>query len=127
MSNHQIGRAQAEYTIPGMARRCDVLIEGLIRKYQQPSRGRPREVGPWATRSEVAVEINVTNPKDSAYIREVTTAGQLSVVELPLTEKDVERSIETFNLSIAWSGAVKRLIMGTPSNRKWLFRRGQPS
>ena len=120
----KIERALQEFTVPGTARRCDVLIEGFIRKRPPTPRGQQCRWVPWDTRSEVAVEINVTNPKDEAYIEEVSRTGQLSVVELTLTPEDVKRRVATHQLSIAWSQAVKMLIMGRSSNRRWLFRRG---
>lgn len=120
----KIERALLERPIPGTTRRCDVLIEGLVRKKPPTPPGQTVQVGPWSAHSELAVEINVTNPKDEEYIKEVTSAGQLSVVELTLTPEEVERRIATHRLAIAWSQAVKMLIMGRGSNRSWLFRRG---
>ena len=113
----RITKAAPEVAIDGTNRRCDVLIDGLIRRQVSDA---------WDTRARLAVELAVTNPKDAAYIKEVAAAGKVSVVEILLTYKEVERKAATHKLHIAWSEAVKQLLMGTWKNRRWLYKRPSP-
>ena len=120
-----IHRATQEQPIPGTTRRCDVIIDGFIRRVYRRPKGQPEQTGEWewGRHLKVVVEVNVTNPKMSDYIREVTEAGQLSVVELTITPEEVQKKMQGEYRSLSASEAVKQLVMGKSTNRKWLYRR----
>ncbi len=123
----KIDRAIPEHPIPRTTRRCDVLIEGRVRKMHSPSDGKKKR-GEWKDRAKVAVEIYCTNPKTRGYIDEVTIAGSISVIELTLRPQDVQKYMEDRYAKgerTTWKKAIHNLILGTRNdNRKWLYRRG---
>ncbi len=113
----KVGHARKEVPIPGTPYICDVLIKGWVR-----SPGSSR----WNVSCEFAVEITVSNPKTQEYVEKVTEVGKLSVLEIILKPADVEAKMQQFSTSTntTLSNTVKRMILGTNSNHRWLFIRG---
>ena len=110
----KVGHARKEVPIPGTSYRCDLLIKGWV---QSPSSNR------WNVSCEFAVEITVSNPKTQEYVEKVTEVGKLSVLEIILDSADVEAKMIQFriNTNTTFSNTVKRMILGTNSNKRWLF------
>ena len=110
----RITQAKSEACILGTSRRCDVLLIGKVRKAENR-----RE---WLEQAQVGVEIAVTHYKDQAYQDEIRQAGQLSVLEVPLSWDFVRSEAE--RLSKQYTEVVKHILLNQSSEKEWLFKRG---
>ena len=108
-------RCESEVLIENINRRVDVLAKTQVVRDPWPERGiqRVRRRG-----GPLIIEINVSNPKDDEYIRDLSGAG-LSAVEITLSAEDVFSELgrgRGDRLS-----ALKRLVLGPRNaNRRWL-------
>ena len=108
-------RCESEALIDKINRRVDVLATTQIVRDPWPERGIQlvrRKGGP------LIIEINVSNPKDDEYIRDISSA-RLSAVEITLSAGDVFSEIAKGRGDRL--SALKRLVLGPRNaNRKWL-------
>ena len=108
-------RCATEVLVERANRRVDVLATTQIVRDAWPERGIAhvsRRGGP------LIIEIRVSNPKDEAYVADVSSA-KMSAIEISLSTEDV------FNEIAKGRGdglsALKRLVLGPRiANRKWL-------
>ena len=116
--NVRIVSGVVESPIAGTNRRCDVLLNVQVRPYK----GKKKD---WAFHTvPLGVEIAVFNLKDSLYVGEVATAGQLSVLEIKLNWPAVLRESE--RLSKQFRNTVEHILLNQSDSKRWLYRKGQP-
>ena len=106
--------ATPEAPILGTTRRCDVFLNGTVRRAEDGAK--------WGGSFRVAVEIAVTHNKDDAYQAEVRRAGAVSVLEVPLTWEQVQHESE--RMGKQYHQVVKHILLKQPSSKYWLFKRG---
>ena len=103
-----------------------MLVRVQLRKHlKRPDRnGRLRDLpGGWlAKTTDLAVEIAVSNPKDDSYIKEVVTAGTLSVLEISLDWPHVRE--ESLRLGKEFRDTIAHMVLKQASPKTWLFRKG---
>ena len=106
-----------EYPIPGTSRRCDIRVDGTIRRAEPRSR--------YDKRATIGVEIAVTNYKDEEYRKEVRLADALSIVEVGLSWDSIRETSE--RLGYPYTETVRHCLFPTSRNKTWLFRKGAPT
>ena len=110
----RVRRGIPEALIPGTSRRCDVLLNGTVRSVE----GR----AVWKQEAKVAVEIAVTHYKDEAYWDEMRQAALVSVLEVPLSWKQVQK--EADRLSKQYHEVVRHILLNQGNSKYWIFKRG---
>ncbi len=110
----RVRKATPEASIPGTSRRCDVLIAGQVRLAEARAE--------WKGRMEIAVEIAVTHYKDETYRNEITEAGSISVLEVPLSWELVQEEAE--RLGMQYHEVVRHIMLNQGNSKNWIFKRG---
>ena len=122
----KLARAIPEKLLPEVDRRVDILATLSIA--QRPSRQKgPSKAfyGRWehskfVAHKELAIEINVSNPKDDAYINDMRTIG-LSSLEIRIDPNKIWKCIREYSQSLRVDSLIRSMVLGWTVNKRWLY------